>query len=95
MEKTAETTSHHPEKQTIPQKILFYSICLLVLLMFVFSLMAMKDKNFGGYQQCIEKKCERGGLAFCQKFREQNNCCLGAGGQLSMTKDNAYTCVFS
>ncbi len=94
MESTTER-SHHTEKHTIPQKILLYSIYFLVLLMFIFSFLAMKDKDFNGYQKCVQSKCERGGQAFCQKVREQNNCCLGAGGQLGTTKDNAYTCVFS
>ena len=80
---------------TILQKGLLYGIYALIVLMIIFSFIAMKDKDFSGYQKCVEKKCERGGEAFCNKAREQNNCCLGAGGQLATTNDGKYTCVFS
>jgi len=96
MEKEVEKAVSKKEyTQNLAQKILLYNIYALILLMIIFSLLAIKDKNFAGYQECVQKKCERGGPAFCQKAREQNNCCLGAGGQLSMTKDNTYTCIFS
>ncbi len=82
-----------PEKLTIGQRILLYSLYGLVALMVVFSLLAMKDKNFAGYEKCVQKKCERGGEAFCSKYREISNCCLGAGGQVAV-EGNEYTCVF-
>ncbi|HLC98120.1 MAG TPA: hypothetical protein VJC21_05050 [Candidatus Nanoarchaeia archaeon] len=81
------------EKLTIGQRLLLFLLYGLVALMVVFSLLAMKDKNFAGYEKCVQKKCDRGGEAFCSKLREISNCCLGAGGQVAVA-DNKYTCVF-
>ncbi len=80
---------------TTAQKILLYLIYGLVLLMVLFSLIAIQDKSFSGYKKCVEKKCERGGEKFCQKSREQMNCCTGAGGKLALDAQNKFTCVFS
>ncbi|MDP3640244.1 MAG: hypothetical protein Q8R53_03515 [Nanoarchaeota archaeon] len=81
------------EKLTIGQRILLFFLYGLVALMVVFSLLAMKDKNFAGYEKCIQEKCDRKGEAFCNKLREVSNCCLGAGGQVAMA-GSEYTCVF-
>lgn len=80
---------------TLAQRILFYVLCGLVVLMVLFSVMASLDKNYAGYEKCVQKKCERKGEAFCQKAREQQNCCAGAGGQLAQDNKGKFTCVFS
>ena len=79
---------------TLSQRILWYVLSGLIVLMFIFSLMASADRNYSGYEKCVQKKCERKGEAFCQKAREQQNCCLGAGGQLATNNQGKYTCVF-
>ena len=62
--------------------------------MIFFSLLALKDKNFAGYEKCLQKKCDRKGQDFCHKPREIMNCCAGAGGKLAAA-NNQYTCVFT
>ncbi|MEK6950819.1 MAG: hypothetical protein AABX13_03810 [Nanoarchaeota archaeon] len=79
---------------TIAQKILLFSIYALVALMIIFFLLALRNKNEEGYQNCIQKKCERKGQDFCSKPREIQNCCLGASGQIQII-NNQYTCQFS
>ena len=86
--------SEHKTTHTLAQKILLCVLYGLIALMIIFSFIAMQDKNYAGYEKCVQKKCVRGGEKFCSKPREQNNCCLGAGGQLTMN-GNAYTCVFT
>ena len=81
------------------QKILLSSLYLLVLLMIIFSLLAIQNTGFEGYQQCVEEKCEAKGEKFCSKVRELNNCCAGAGGTLAgvnnpRSGEAPYTCVF-
>ena len=76
------------------QKILLFSLYGLLALMIFFSLLVIKDKNFAGYEKCIQEKCERKSQAFCSKPREIMNCCAGAGGQLA-SANNQYTCVFT
>ena len=80
---------------TIWQKGLLWLLYGLVILMVVFSVVAYFDKDYEGYHKCVQKKCERKGEAFCQKAREQQNCCLGAGGQLAQDNQRKFTCVFS
>ncbi|HLC19493.1 MAG TPA: hypothetical protein VJK72_01140 [Candidatus Nanoarchaeia archaeon] len=75
------------------QKPLYYFLLGLVALMIVFSVLALKDKGQDGYLQCVQKKCDEVSQDFCQKAREQNNCCQGAGGQLAQSADG-YACVF-
>ena len=94
-EKEKKNSKNEPKTiHTLAQKILLCLLYGLIALMIIFSFIAMQDKNYAGYEKCVQKKCERGGQAFCSKFREQNNCCQGAGGQLAMN-GNAYTCVFT
>lgn len=81
------------------QKILLGSLYFLVLLMVVFSLLAIQNVGENGYQQCVEKKCEAKGEKFCSKLRELNNCCSGAGGNLAGVNnppagERPYICVF-
>ncbi|HLC75311.1 MAG TPA: hypothetical protein VJH88_05675 [Candidatus Nanoarchaeia archaeon] len=78
---------------TKPQTVLFYVLIALILLMVAFSVLAIKDKGQQGYQQCVQEKCDTKGQDFCQKPREQNNCCQGAGGQLAQNQ-NGFVCVF-
>ena len=78
----------------LAQKILLYCLYGLIVLMVLFSFIAMGAKDYAGYEECVRLKCERGGDTFCHKVREQQNCCLGAGGQLGMNAQNQYTCVF-
>ncbi len=80
---------------TTSQKILLYLIYGLVLLMVLFSLIAIKDKNFSGYRKCVDNKCKLKDEAFCNKAREQMACCTGAGGKLALDSQNKFTCLFS
>lgn len=87
------------QKLRIGGKILLYGLYFLLLLMVVFSLMAVRNTGLEGYQQCVEKKCELKGGKFCSKLREQDNCCAGAGGKLATVNnpqpgESKYTCVF-
>ena len=84
----------------LAQKILLGSLYFLVILMVIFSFMAIQNTGFDGYQQCVEKKCEEKGEDFCSKLRELNNCCAGADGTLSTVSNPApgespYTCLFN
>ncbi len=81
-------------QMNLSQRVLFYVLCGLVILMVFFSLIASMDKNYEGYEKCVQKKCERKGEVFCQKAREQQNCCAGAGGQLTQDNQGKFTCVF-
>ena len=76
------------------QNPLFYFLLGLMALMIVFSVLAIKDKGQEGYLQCVQQKCEEVSQDFCNKFREKNNCCMGAGGQMAQ-QGNELVCVFS
>ena len=76
------------------QKGLYVTLLALVALMIIFSFMSLKNRGIEGYNQCIQDKCELAGEEHCTKFREINNCCLGAGGRVAMV-GNAYSCVFN
>jgi len=78
---------------TLAQKILLASMYALLLLMIFFSLQAIRNLGQDGYDQCHQKKCETSGEAFCSKFREISNCCLGAGGKVAIS-GSEYVCVF-
>ena len=78
---------------SLAQKSLLFVLYGLIVLMIIFSLNAMKNVGEDGYDNCIQKKCEKSGEEFCQKFREINNCCLGAGGQVAQS-NNGLACVF-
>lgn len=80
-------------RKTIFQKILLGSIYTLLLLMIFFSLQAKQNIGQQGYDQCHQKKCELAGEAFCNKFREISNCCLGADGKVGIV-GSEYGCVF-
>ncbi|MBT6774402.1 hypothetical protein HOA91_03450 [Candidatus Woesearchaeota archaeon] len=75
------------------QKSLLFILYSLLILMVIFSIGAMKNTDKSGYDNCIQKKCIAKGEDFCQKFREVNNCCLGAGGHVAQS-NNGYICVF-
>lgn len=75
------------------QKALLALLYGLIILMIAFSLMALKNLGEEGYNECIQEKCGEKGEEFCSKFREINNCCLGAGGELAVS-DGKYLCVF-
>ena len=68
-------------------------LIVLFILIIVLSIRAMKDRGLEGYNQCVQKKCDDKGQDYCQKTRELNNCCLGAGGQLGQN-EQGLTCVF-
>lgn len=79
---------------TKAQKILLYILYLLLGLMILFSILAANNRGQSGYDQCIQEKCDKKGEEFCNKFREINNCCLGAGGQTAINEGKAI-CVFA
>lgn len=85
---------------TTSHKILLYCLYSLLVLMVVFSIMAIQNTGEKGYRQCLEKKCEAKGEKFCSKPRELGNCCAGAGGILAGVNnpkqgESPYTCVFN
>lgn len=91
------------EEQTaslkIGPKIILYSLYALLILMIIFSFWASGNTGLEGYKQCIEKKCDTKGEAYCSKLRELNNCCAGAGGNLAGVQnpqpgESPYTCLF-
>ena len=79
---------------TITQKILYYVLLLLIFLMVIFSLQARSNLGEKGFDNCIQKKCETVSQEYCEKFREINNCCLGAGGQTVMGQNGKGDCMF-
>ena len=91
-----QKAEEHPaekKKLSLAQKILLALLYGLVILMVVFSFMALKNKGQEGYDKCIQEKCERKGQDFCQKPREIQNCCQGAGGKIGIS-GSQYVCVF-
>lgn len=92
MEQRMETAKEQI-KLTLPQKLLFVVLCCLLLLMVVFSLLALRNLGQEGYDRCIQQKCAATGEAFCGKFREISNCCLGAGGKVGID-GSQYGCGF-
>lgn len=81
-------------KQSIGQKMLLFFLYGLVLLMVVFSIVAAKNRGQKGFDGCMQENCETHGEEFCNKPREINNCCLGAGGKIA-AENNTLTCIFS
>ena len=84
----------------LSRKIVLYVLYSLLVLMVIFSFMAIQNTGFDGYQQCVEKKCETKGEKFCSKVRELGNCCAGAGGNLAAAPnpkegESPYTCSFT
>ena len=75
------------------QKGLLFILYGLMVLMVVFSVLALKNKGADGYNKCIQQKCEQKGQEFCSKQREIMNCCAGAGGKLAVV-DNKLDCTF-
>ncbi len=88
-----EANGDQNEKLSILQKILLGSLYFLIILMIVFSVMAVKNVGMEGFNKCMEKKCAQYGEAFCNKYREINNCCSGAGGNVAQTNEG-LKCIF-
>jgi hypothetical protein len=78
---------------SLPQKILYIFLLLLLVSVIFLSVRSLKDKGIDGYEACVQRKCEDKGEDFCQKAREQNNCCVGAGGVLGRN-ENGFICQF-
>lgn len=78
----------------LAQRILLCVLYGLIILMIIFSLLAIKDKGQAGYDTCIQKKCDAKGQEFCSKYREINNCCKGASGNTAAS-DGKIICVFN
>lgn len=76
------------------KKILLIVLYGLIALMVIFSILAIKNTGKSGFDSCHQEKCEKKGDEYCNKFREINNCCLGAGGKLVIS-NNKPTCSFS
>lgn len=90
---------YHTRKMESPtltksQKGLFYTLYAFIILMLLFSVLAVKNHGQEGYNKCVQDKCERKGQEFCSKPREIMNCCLGAGGNLANV-DNKLDCTFA
>ena len=81
------------EKINLWQKGLLIALYGLIILMVIFSIGATKNLGEDGYNNCIQKKCDKKGEDFCHKFREINNCCLGAGGNVAQ-RNEGLTCIF-
>lgn len=82
------------EPLTKAQRGLLYTLYGLVAVMVIFSILAVRNLGEEGYQQCIQKKCERKGPEFCSKQREISNCCQGAGGELAIA-GGKLICAFA
>ena len=82
------------KKQNIAQKVLLITLYFFICLIIIFSIMAIRNNGKEGFDKCIEWKCEEKGEAFCNKYREVNNCCLGSGGEIVAT-NQGYGCNFS
>ena len=80
-------------ESTTTQKLLLVLLYGLIVLMIIFSVLAIKNIGEEGYNRCIQEKCEKGGQEYCSKTREIDNCCMGAGGTLAVSNGN-YVCVF-
>ena len=80
-------------KPSIAQKILYFLLIALILLMVFYSIQARSNLGQQGFDQCIQWKCENRYGGFCEKFREINNCCLGADGRTVFVEGKA-TCIF-
>ena len=65
---------------------------ILIISSVVMSIAATRNIGQKGYDRCIKELCEIK-PHFCSNFRENNNCCLGAGGKIGMI-NNEYTCIF-
>jgi hypothetical protein len=61
--------------------------------MIIFSLGATRNIGQEGYDKCVQQKCDDFGEATCNKARELNNCCMGAGGTLGVSGSETV-CVF-
>jgi len=81
------------EELNLSQKVLLLILYGLIILMVIFSMGAMKNIGKEGYDACVQKKCIAKGDEFCQKFREINNCCLGAGGNVAQGNEGLI-CIF-
>ncbi len=79
---------------SLAQKGLYVALLALVALMIIFSFISLENRGMEGYNRCIERKCRIAGEEHCTKFREVNNCCLGAGGRVAVV-DNVYSCAFN
>ena len=79
-------------KQTIWQKALLIFAYGLILLMIIFSIMAITGKGRDYFDKCIQEKCGRSD-EHCNKAREIYNCCKGAGGELT-SKNGGPRCAF-
>lgn len=89
----AEEKAKGNEKLSLLQKGLLAFLYGLLILMVVFSLLALKNLGEEGYNRCIQEKCEKKGEAYCTKYREISNCCLGAGGEIAAA-EGGYACAF-
>ena len=106
MTPTSALASEHKKENTLPsplplspsplsllQKTLLVMLYALVLLMIIFSLLAVRQMGEEGYGHCVAQKCAAKGEAYCTKAREIINCCLGAGGETQQT-EQGLGCTF-
>ena len=77
----------------LSQKVVLGILCCLLLLMVFFSFDARKNLGEEGFNQCVQEKCTTRGQAYCEKYNELNNCCLGAGGKLTQN-NQGFSCSF-
>ncbi|MFH1641580.1 MAG: hypothetical protein ABIC04_01640 [Nanoarchaeota archaeon] len=88
-----EKITSKTSKPNILQTILLVIIYGGIIISIVFSIAAARNIGQVGYDKCIEKACQVS-KEHCEKFRTQNNCCTGAGGNMNIAGNN-YICVFS
>ncbi len=81
-------------KITLAQKILYFILLGLLVLMVIFSFKSLEHHGESGFEECIQKKCEAYGIKHCNKAREISNCCLGAGGKIKYSQKGA-NCFFT
>lgn len=81
-------------KLALSQKIALFLLYGLIILMVIYSIKATENLGQSGFNNCVQKKCDSKGDAYCNKFREIDNCCLGAGGKLG-SANGKYICLFT
>ena len=81
-------------KITLAQKILYFILLSLLVLMVIFTFKSLEHRGESGFEACIQNKCEFGGVKYCNKAREISNCCLGAGGKIKYSQKGA-NCFFT
>ncbi len=80
-------------RHTAAQNALLVLLYALLIVMVVFFVLSLRNRGQEAFDKCVQKTCELKGEEHCRKFRELNNCCLGAGGAMAQA-DGTVRCIF-